>query len=196
MPTQVNDYIGLFPWRMACGYSYCVTIILIPKHFLKLRLIQLISHSGRGWWGKCVCSLIEEFTKKIRDGRTTRFLGDTWLGDTPLALQYPSLYNIVQQKEVYVATILGTISSNIQFGRALIWEKWTAWLDLVGNFMSINLTNELDAFHWRLSSSVYSWLNLCMSTSLIHVLYFIRSTFRKSMWCPRLRFSCGLCIGG
>lgn len=70
-----------------------------------------------------MCSLIEEFTKKIRDGRTTRFLGDTWLGDTPLALQYPSLYNIVQQKEVYVATILGTISSNIQFGRALIWEK-------------------------------------------------------------------------
>ena len=30
-----------------------------------------------------------------RNGTTTRFWEDTWLGKTPLALQYPSLYNIV-----------------------------------------------------------------------------------------------------
>jgi hypothetical protein len=34
----------------------------------------------------------------VRDGMKTRFWEDTWLGDTPLATQYPSLYNIVRTK--------------------------------------------------------------------------------------------------
>jgi hypothetical protein len=40
---------------------------------------------------------------KIRDGSTLRFWADIWLGDAPLAVQYPSLYNIVQRKNVLVA---------------------------------------------------------------------------------------------
>jgi hypothetical protein len=35
---------------------------------------------------------------KIGNGANTRFLEDTWLGKTPLAQQYPSLYNIVHHK--------------------------------------------------------------------------------------------------
>ena len=31
----------------------------------------------------------------VGNGTTTRFWENTWLGDTSLALQYPSLYNIV-----------------------------------------------------------------------------------------------------
>uniref|UniRef100_A0A453AJ03 Uncharacterized protein n=1 Tax=Aegilops tauschii subsp. strangulata TaxID=200361 RepID=A0A453AJ03_AEGTS len=45
----------------------------------------------------------------------TRFWKDTWLGETPLALQYPSLYNIAQRKEVSVAIVLGSVVLNIQF---------------------------------------------------------------------------------
>ena len=31
----------------------------------------------------------------VGNGMSTRFWEDTWLGETPLALQYPTLYNIV-----------------------------------------------------------------------------------------------------
>jgi hypothetical protein len=34
----------------------------------------------------------------VGDGMKTRLWEDTWLGDTPLATQYPSLYNIVRTK--------------------------------------------------------------------------------------------------
>jgi hypothetical protein len=34
----------------------------------------------------------------VGDGETIRFWEDTWLGESPLAIQYPSLYNIVQRK--------------------------------------------------------------------------------------------------
>ena len=37
----------------------------------------------------------------VGNGNTTRFWDDTWLGDKPLALQYPSLYNIVQHKDAH-----------------------------------------------------------------------------------------------
>ena len=40
--------------------------------------------------------------------------------DTPLAVQYLSLYNIVQRKEDYVAIILNLVSLNIHFRRSLV----------------------------------------------------------------------------
>lgn len=42
----------------------------------------------------------------VGNGQTTWFWEDTWLGDTPLGIQYPTLYNIVQRKNVYVASVL------------------------------------------------------------------------------------------
>ena len=46
---------------------------------------------------------------RVGNGEQTRFWEDTWLGDKPLATQYPSLYNIVQKKEVTVASVLSSI---------------------------------------------------------------------------------------
>ena len=54
-----------------------------------------------------------------------------WLRETPLAVQYPTLYNIVQHKEDYVGTDFQMIHLNIQFRRALVGERWTAWMHLV-----------------------------------------------------------------
>ena len=56
----------------------------------------------------------------IGNDNLTRFWKDTWLGDTPLATQYPSLCNIVHRKEAYVATILQSNPLNIQFQRSLV----------------------------------------------------------------------------
>ena len=42
----------------------------------------------------------------IGNGTNKRFWEDTWLGETPLALQYPSLYSIVQRRDAYIATVL------------------------------------------------------------------------------------------
>uniref|UniRef100_A0A453APP6 Reverse transcriptase zinc-binding domain-containing protein n=1 Tax=Aegilops tauschii subsp. strangulata TaxID=200361 RepID=A0A453APP6_AEGTS len=60
----------------------------------------------------------------VGNGMTTRFWEDTWLGKTPLAIQYPNLYNIVQRKEDYVGTVLQSVPLNIQFRRSLVGERW------------------------------------------------------------------------
>ena len=42
----------------------------------------------------------------IGNVQSTRFWEDSWLGQTPLADQYPSLYNIVRHRNVVVADVL------------------------------------------------------------------------------------------
>jgi hypothetical protein len=49
----------------------------------------------------------------VGNGETTRFWKDTWLGDTPLAVQYPSPYDIVYHKNVTIANVMNLIPSNI-----------------------------------------------------------------------------------
>ena len=41
-------------------------------------------------------SLFNRMKFVIGNGSSTRFWEDTWLGETPLAIQYPYLYRIVQ----------------------------------------------------------------------------------------------------
>jgi hypothetical protein len=46
------------------------------------------------------------------------------LGDLPLAIQYPSLYNILRLKNVLAADVLSAVPLNIKFRRALTGNKW------------------------------------------------------------------------
>lgn len=76
--------------------------------------------------------------------------------DEPLALQYPCLYNIVQRKEVFIASVLGQVPLIVAFRRPLTWERWTDWLHLVNRLhlinrlMMVTLTEEPDTFRWKL----------------------------------------------
>jgi hypothetical protein len=62
---------------------------------------------------------------RIGNGVDTRFLEDTWLGNSPLATQYPSLYNIVQRKQVSVAHVMSQMPVNIGFCQTLSGNRGT-----------------------------------------------------------------------
>jgi hypothetical protein len=61
----------------------------------------------------------------------TRFKEDPWLGDTPLASQYHSLYNIVSTKEIIVDDVLSQVRLNIRFNMGLTGDKWDSSVSLV-----------------------------------------------------------------
>jgi hypothetical protein len=90
---------------------------------------------------------------KVGCGSAVRFWEDVWLGDSLLANQYPSLYNIVQHKNVLVATVLAQSPLNICFRRGLNDHKWNAWLHLCQRLMDVNLSTESDRFCWKLNDS-------------------------------------------
>ena len=87
----------------------------------------------------------------VGNGTTTRFWEDTWLGETPLALQYPSLYSIVQRRDAYVAMIMQSIPLNIHFRRTLVGNRWEAWLHLVSRLMDVQLSQWPDQLCWKLT---------------------------------------------
>ena len=55
---------------------------------------------------------------RVKNESSVRFWEDIWLGNVSLAQQYPSLYNIVQRKNVLVATVLAQRPLNISFRRS------------------------------------------------------------------------------
>ena len=95
----------------------------------------------------------KHITFKIGNGDGIRFWEDTWLGDNPLSMQYPSLYNIVRHKNILVANALAGGQVNIQFRRSLVGDKWKDWLNLVERLMSISLSREPDSLTWNLTPS-------------------------------------------
>jgi hypothetical protein len=84
---------------------------------------------------------------------TVRFWDDTWLGEHPLTIQYPSLYNIVQRKNELVSMVLANPPLNIGFRRTFNVYKYNLWLHLCQRLMSVQLTNEPDNFVWNLNES-------------------------------------------
>ena len=80
----------------------------------------------------------------IGNGASRRFWEDTWLGDSPLTIQYPSLYRIAQRREVFVATVFQSIPLNIQFRRSLAGNRWEEWLHLVRRLMEAQLSHQTD----------------------------------------------------
>lgn len=62
---------------------------------------------------------------KVGDGSSVHFWEDVWLGGVPLSQQYPSLYNIVQHRDVLVSTVLAQNPLNITFRRGLNDHKYT-----------------------------------------------------------------------
>jgi hypothetical protein len=67
----------------------------------------------------------------VGNGLNTRFSEYAWLGGIPLSQQYQSLYNVVQGKDVYAASVLSKGPLNIGFRRALTDDRWTSWLHLI-----------------------------------------------------------------
>jgi hypothetical protein len=79
---------------------------------------------------------------RVDNGEGTRFWEDCWLGDRPLASQYPGLYAIVNHKNATVANTIKENGLDISFRRNLAGDRWLSWLDLVERLMDIPLTDE------------------------------------------------------
>ena len=74
---------------------------------------------------------------RFLDGNQTRFWEDLWTGGKPFMVRYLTLYNIVKKKHAYVSVVevLSTTPLNISFRLAIVGDKLSEWLDLVGKVL-------------------------------------------------------------
>jgi hypothetical protein len=131
--------------------------LLTNKYLGCKSLSQVQSKPTDSPFWKGIMKAKDDFFKRgsftVGDGMKTRFWEDTWLGDTPLNIQYASLYNAATTKNVLVADVLGNVPLNIRFNRMLTGDRWDAWISLVRRLMAVHLSNEPDSFAWKLSST-------------------------------------------
>src|SRR3989337_1881294 len=113
-------------YRLSLETDGMWALILRNKYLQSKSLAQVTARPNDSPFWKGLMRTKDMFFHRAKffvgNGMTTRFWEDTWLGETPLALQYPTLYNIVQRKEDYVTTILNSVALNIQFSRSLVGE--------------------------------------------------------------------------
>ena len=96
-------------WKLSLENDAMWAQILRNKYLQTKTLSQVtVRPTDSPFWKgltKVKQSLFNRTKFVIGNGTSTRFWEDTWLGETPLAIQYPSLYRIVQRRGVFVKEI-------------------------------------------------------------------------------------------
>lgn len=137
--------------------------LLRNKYLYSKTLAQVTAQpSDSPFWKGLMRTKVAFFNRSkfiVGNGQGIRFWEITWLGETPLALQYPSLYNIVQWKEVFVGTVLGSVPLNIQFRRSLVGDRWDRWLHLLRR---LTFLMQQTPYTGSCPCQEYSRLNLCI----------------------------------
>ena len=82
----------------------------------------------------------------IKDGSQIRLWEDAWLGNSPLRIQYPQLYNIVRKKQATVAEVLSTQIPNLSWHQDLIGSKLVLWNNLISRLANIMLSQDRNQF--------------------------------------------------
>ena len=90
---------------------------------------------------------------EIKDGSNARFWEDTWAGELPFKVKYPSIYNIVRDPHATVAKVLAWRPLNLSFRRVLVDNKLLEWHNLVAQITHVDLVDGLDNFIWNLTKS-------------------------------------------
>lgn len=86
---------------------------------------------------------------KLHDGSQVRFWEDRWLGNQSLDKKYPSLYNLVRNKNEVVAKVVGRVPLNVSFRRAIVGDNLHAWHEIVANVVDLSLKGQKDVFFWE-----------------------------------------------
>ena len=98
-----------WPYKLSLEMDATWAQILRNKYLQSKTLSQVIVRpTDSPFWKGLMRVKVAFFNRTkfvVGNGTSTRFWEDTWLGETPLTIQYPSLYNIVQRRDAYVATI-------------------------------------------------------------------------------------------
>ena len=115
---------------------------------------------------------------KVGNGSSTRFWEDTWLGDKPLAVQYPNLFNICHRKEVTVENVKSSTPLNIGFRRRLTGNLWVRWDHRVQQLMQVQLAEQKDIFCWGLTTS----RQFSVKSMYLDMLNGHTRFFRKYIW--------------
>jgi hypothetical protein len=98
-----------------------------------------------------------DFRWQVGNGKNIIFWEDCWFGSCSLAIQYWSLYSIVNEQGKAICEVWDGENLRFTFRRTVDQEMMDQWHELLGIASSISLGDEDDTIIWQYNSSgVYS----------------------------------------
>ena len=95
-------------------------------------------------WYQRGCSI------KIKAGLQTRFGHDCWLGNCPLKISFPKLFNITSNPDIAVAEAFVNGQWHIEFRRQVVGDLLDEWEDLLSHLSEVELSEGRDEVFWAL----------------------------------------------
>jgi hypothetical protein len=140
--------------------------LLCNKYLRTKTLTQVSAKPNDSHFWRCLMHIKDEVLSKgsfiIKDGTSTRFWEDTWLGDKPLKDTYPSVYHIARDRKVTISKVMSSVPLNISFRRSLVDNNLRQWLRLVARVSNVILVDGKDYFKWPLTKNSFSLSDRCI----------------------------------
>jgi len=104
----------------------------------------------KGTWK---CGQNFHFTKQVLDGKSTLFWDDVWLGEIPLRLEFPKLFNYAITRSATIAEYWAGGEWIIPFRRTFGADDLVAWEQLMDKLRCVRLQGSKDYPIWILEKS-------------------------------------------
>jgi hypothetical protein len=92
-------------------------------------------------------------TFKVTNGANVLFWEDVWVGDTPLKVQYPKLYDYSREKQCTVQECWRGGVNGLWNLRSLSLDEVEQWVDLVDLIQQVQLNEMADEVKWNFEKS-------------------------------------------
>jgi hypothetical protein len=144
--------------------------IITEKYIKGKPLISVIQRQTDSHFWKKLLKLRESFFKHCKmavgNGRRTSFWKNFWIGDGPLALRFPILFDLTADKDISVFKVLSSDFEALSFRRRMTGDLQGLFDELVALCSDFNLSNHEDKPVWRLGKNGFTVNSLYKKNSL------------------------------
>jgi hypothetical protein len=157
--------LGKFKWFMA-KYHFCKS----AKYIKGKPLISVKQRQNDSQFWKKLLSLRETLFKYCKmvvgnDCRTS-FWKNCWIGDGPLAVNFPILFDLALDKDVTVNKVLSSNFEALSFRRRMTGDLQVLYDDLVALCSNCTLTDQEDKLKWGLGNKGFTVNSLYKKNSI------------------------------
>jgi hypothetical protein len=130
--------------------------LLQAKYFNTDNIFAASNQGGSQFWRSL--NKIKHFFKlgarfHVENGEKISFWTDWWVGDGPLAIRFPRLFDISSNKSISVALALPVSPASLSFRRSFGPEELELWTALVQETSVVSLSTLPDSVSWGLESN-------------------------------------------
>jgi len=91
---------------------------------------------------------------KVHNGVRTSFWHDIWVGDAPLRVQFPALFNMCRNPDATVDSCYFEGEWEVELRRSLSPREVSDWSNLMRILQPIQLSSQGDEVEWALDKSM------------------------------------------